>query len=127
MAQGRTASPLLIKTSRPRQRKPKTSERPIYWTVQITALTTRFFRFTRACRKKGRWINIAICFGIDLQEIFRLGIRSDLGNLAGDDDVINTPNMYVVLCAIATSLVTYRSIGHFSLPHTRQFSALFPS
>jgi hypothetical protein len=43
-------------------------------------------RFTKACRIKGRWINIAITFGVDLQDLFRLGIRFDEHNLATDAD-----------------------------------------
>jgi hypothetical protein len=42
-------------------------------------------RFTKACRQKARWINIAICFGVDLQEIFKTGIRSDLQDMDADD------------------------------------------
>ena len=29
----------------------------------------------KACRQKGRWINVAISFGVDLQDIFKLGVR----------------------------------------------------
>lgn len=57
------------------------------------------FRFMKACRHKGRWINIAISFGIDLQEIFRLGIRHDTDNLATDDeDGGIVCDKYVILC-----------------------------
>ncbi len=53
--------------------------------------------FVKACRHKGRWINVGICFGIDLNDIFKLGIRADRRNLVvrDDDDVYN---MYV-FCA----------------------------
>jgi hypothetical protein len=55
-------------------------------------------RFVKACRQKGRWINVAICFGVDLQEVFKVGIRSDVQNMDADvdddiDDVDDYPNM----------------------------------
>jgi len=70
----------------------------IYHLIQLSVLIST--RFTKACRHKGRWINVAICFGIDLQEMFRLGICSDRGNLAADDnedeDEDRIRDMYVV-------------------------------
>jgi hypothetical protein len=53
---------------------------------QLTTNVLMPARFTKACRHKGRWINVAICFGIDLQDIFRLGIRFDRGNFAAYND-----------------------------------------
>jgi hypothetical protein len=55
-------------------------------------------RFLKACHQKGQWINVAICFGVDLQEVFKVGIRSDMQNLDADvdndyDDADNYPNM----------------------------------
>jgi hypothetical protein len=46
-------------------------------------------RFNKACRQKGRWINLAISFGIDLQDIFKLGIRSDTQNLDNVEEYRN--------------------------------------
>lgn len=43
-------------------------------------------RFTKACRQKGRWINVAISFGVDIQDIIKFGIRSDIHNLDADDE-----------------------------------------
>ncbi len=40
----------------------------------------------RGCRQKGRWINTAISFGIDLQDIFWIGIREDKQKLVSDGD-----------------------------------------
>lgn len=40
----------------------------------------------KTCRQKARWINAAISFGIDLQVIFRIGMREDKRKLAPDDD-----------------------------------------
>jgi len=68
-------------------------------------------RFTKACRQKGRWINVAICFGIDLQDIFRLGIRSEIDAEENDDDDDDEyPNMYVI-CAVLISLLTHHPIA----------------
>jgi hypothetical protein len=85
-------------------RKPKTSEYITYFTLQLTVRRLPI-RFKKACRLKGRWINAAICFGIDLQDIFRLGIRHDLATSDSDgdgDDEIR--EMYVFLCVISCTV-----------------------
>jgi hypothetical protein len=58
-------------------------------------------RFMKACRQKGRWINVTISFGIDIQDIFKLGIRSEMdpGDNDDDDDDDAYRNMYV-FCAV---------------------------
>ena len=43
-------------------------------------------RLTKDCCPKAHWINVAISFGVDLEEIFRLGICSITQNQAGDED-----------------------------------------
>ena len=42
-------------------------------------------RLTKECRQKGQWINIAIMFGINLQDIFKIGIQLDMRSMYADD------------------------------------------
>jgi hypothetical protein len=71
-----------------------------------------WFRFTTACRQKGRWINAAISFGVDIQHIFRFGIWTDSHNPdANDDDDDEYHSMYVIRADVG-SLLIYCSIAH---------------
>jgi hypothetical protein len=53
--------------------------------------------FSRSCRLKARWINIAISFGVELQDIFKVGMRL---NLFMNNDAENSDSewdMYAVV------------------------------
>jgi hypothetical protein len=68
-------------------------------TVKSTrGLPVPITRFIKSCRQKAQWINAAITFGIDIQDIFRIGIRSDVKKMATDNDFNNdndeNENMY---------------------------------
>lgn len=54
-------------------------------------------RFSRSCRLKARWINIAISFGVELKDIFKVGMRFNLfmNNDAGNSD--SKWDMYAVV------------------------------
>jgi hypothetical protein len=41
----------------------------------IPKLTVFPVRFSQSCRLKARWVNIAVCFGVELQDVFKIGRR----------------------------------------------------
>ena len=53
-----------------------------------TGLTERPVRFSEDCRLRGRWVNIAIWFGVKLQDIFKIGmgVKLSRNNVALADD-----------------------------------------
>ena len=57
----------------------------LYYTTEQTESVVRF---SQKCRLKARWINIAICFGIELHNVFKFGMRFSLtGDNESDSDM----------------------------------------
>ena len=86
-------------------RSEEPEDKYVFTITKLTAVVIeiRHIRFTKTCRQKGRWINASIYFGVDLQDIFRLGIRSDLEDMGADDDDDDDTyrNMYVVYATVS--------------------------
>jgi len=61
---------------------------------------------------------VAICFGFDLQDVFRLGIRSDLQDMNADDDDDDDDDPYRNVYAI------YAIVIHILSPHTPFYSSV---
>lgn len=59
----------------------------------ITGLTGCPVRFSQRCRLGARWINLAICFGVELQDVFKIGMRL---NVTEEYDSDSDTGMYAV-------------------------------
>ena len=63
----------------------------------ITGLTKCSLGFSNECRLKARWINLAISFGIEIHDIFKVGMRLNIFVNNVDEESDSDSDMYVVM------------------------------